>query len=147
MNYERYKQLFNIQNREYQEKMSRLFSLYYPQEQSMSEGQKQSFKEIFNNAQIISNALKPLRELGFDFSLSVVGGAVRDTILDKSEIINDYDFVVNLDESYTNMSKLKTMITSFSISEILTAEEQSSFYRQLTNFEKYLSENQLMIHI
>jgi hypothetical protein len=142
MNYEQYKQLFNIQHPEYQEKMGKLFELYYPQEKSMSEGQRKSFKEIYDNAELIANALKPLRELGFDFSLSVVGGAVRDTVLDKSETINDYDFVVTLDDSYFSLQALKNKITNSEIGTILNKEEQSSFYRQLTDFEKYLSENQ-----
>jgi hypothetical protein len=44
MNYEQYKQLFNIQHPEYQEKMGKLFELYYPKEKNISEGQMQAFK-------------------------------------------------------------------------------------------------------
>lgn len=142
MNYNQYKQIFNIHNTEYQEKMDRLFELYYPKEDTVTESQRASFKEIFDNAQIVANALKPLKNLGFDFNLSVVGGAVRDTVLDKSETINDYDFVINLDESFSSLQILKNKITNSEISTILNKEEQSSFYRQFTDFERYLSENQ-----
>jgi hypothetical protein len=142
MNYEQYKQLFNIQHPEYQEKMGKLFELYYPKEKNISEGQMQAFKEVFDNAQIIANALKPLRDLGFDFNLAIVGGAVRDIVMDRTETINDYDFVLNIDDSHPSLQILKEKITNSGISEILTRDEQSSFYRQLNSFEKYLSENQ-----
>lgn len=141
MNYEQYKKVFNIKYPAYQEKMGKLFELYYPKKESISEDQKEALNEIFDNAQILANALKPLKNLGFNFNLSIVGGAVRDVIVDKTKAINDYDFVVNLDGSLLGFD-IKEHITNSGISKILNREEQSSFYRQLNSFEKYLSENQ-----
>lgn len=142
MDYPRYKELFNIKHQQYDLKMNNLFELYYPKVENLSESQKTALIDIFDNAQILANVLKSLKDLGFDFSLSIVGGAVRDIALNKAETINDYDFVLQLDDSFTKLNLLKEKITDQAIASTLDRDEQSLFYGQLNSFEKYLSENQ-----
>lgn len=141
MEYSKYAKKFNINNDDYERKMKNLFSLYYPQQNRLSNGQKQALEDILGNAKLIVKALGPLKQMGLSFSLSLVGGAVRDFALDKSETINDYDFVLNLDSVY-NFEKVITkdkLVNIFNSQEL--SEIDGELLENLERIKKSSSEN------
>lgn len=55
------------------------------------------FKNIFLDMSQIFDALENLKECGINFSLSLVGGALRDLFTEKYELIKDLDIVLSID--------------------------------------------------
>jgi len=142
MNFDIYNEIFHFNYPEYKKKMEKLHSLYYPQEDKLSKSQIEALKDMLENAKTITDAISPLLDLGIQLELGVVGGAVRDIVLDKSDMINDYDFVIKLSDSYKNLSNIRSKVEPHILDNVLTDEESKLFYRQLSNMKKYCIENQ-----
>lgn len=79
---------------EYLNKMEYLFDKYALNYEEINEEKKTILCQIIENKNIIDNKLSPIKELGIDFEFSVVGGALRDLIINKENEINDFDFVL-----------------------------------------------------
>jgi hypothetical protein len=107
MKFEKYKEQINLKHEPFIEEMEQLHLLYYPKKDMISVEQQDSIKEIIENTKIIKKLLKPLEEMGLDFSISIVGGAVRDFVLNKASLINDHDFVVSLNKCDTFIPQLE----------------------------------------
>ena len=82
---------------EYLEKMEYLFDKYALRYEDLNEEKKQILNQIIENKNVIDNKLSPMKELGIDFEFSVVGGALRDLIINKENEVNDFDFVLKND--------------------------------------------------
>ncbi len=142
MNFATYDEIFHFNYPEYKTRMEKLHALYYPQENKLSENQIGALKEILENAQVITNAIAPLKDIGINLELGIVGGAVRDIALNRTDMINDYDFVVRLSDSYKQLVDIQNQVEPSMLKNILTHEESQLFYSQFNSMKEYCIENQ-----
>jgi len=71
-----------------------LFDKHALKKETMTIEQWNILEEIIENKNTIEKELAPLKEL-FHFDLNIVGGSVRDVILNSTDKINDYDFTIS----------------------------------------------------
>lgn len=71
-----------------------LFDKHALKQETMTIEQWNILEEILENKNIIEKELAPLKEL-FHFDLNIVGGSLRDVILNSTDKINDYDFTIS----------------------------------------------------
>lgn len=153
MNYSEYVERLNIQHPQFKEELNDIFSLYYSQRDFLSIEQKLEVRNIVANTKKIVQDLKPLRKLGIDYSLYLVGGAVRDFIVNKPQSINDYDFVLSVEpdskhNKQIQLDNIKDYFTEQEFSDLSTQAENtklSNDLRSLSNARyNYLVSNKLI---
>lgn len=75
-----------------------------------------AMKKIFFDMSYIYEALEPLEKAGINFTLSLVGGALRDLISENYELIKDLDIVLSIN-NIQDYSKKQTVSTLTHIEE------------------------------
>lgn len=88
--------------------------IFYNQEVMMT------MKKIFSEMTYIYQALEPLENAGLDFTLSLVGGALRDLFTENYHLIKDLDIVLSINnvENYSKNNNVSTITNLENISEI-----------------------------
>lgn len=74
-----------------------LFKEYLCPKNFLKNNKRTILKNIYEDSKSIYDSLKILPEIGIPFYLDLVGGSVRDFILDNEEKIKDLDFMLNID--------------------------------------------------
>lgn len=77
-------------------------------------------EKIYHDLKELNECMKPLKELGINYSIQLIGGAVRDYLLDKHEQIKDLDIVIELTASrYHSPHFIREELESFCSNEEL----------------------------
>lgn len=134
MNFETYIKELRINYPKFKTEINHLFNLYYPKNDCVSIEQKDAINEIISSANLIKSYIKPLEDMGLNFSFSIVGGAVRDWILNKSNEITDHDFVISLNNSESVLLPLEPekIKNFFSEAEMLEINQLLKKYNPYT---------------
>lgn len=132
---------FSPTNPEYFNYITDLFNKHNVQNHDLNPQQWKILEEIIENKNFLIEKLKPLESL--HYSLSLVGGSLRDLVMNNSQSINDYDIVISLD--YINdvkFNELKQLAQSFSLEvDINNKDFQDLLYFRLNHFEESYSAN------
>jgi predicted nucleotidyltransferase len=137
MDFTKYIRKLNIKHIPFKKEIGSLFDLYYPKKSDISLTQRKALQEIIDNTNTIKKYLKPLEDMGLSFSISIVGGAVRDFVLGKADIINDHDFVISLKEPESHFPQFepKNLHVFFDENEILKIKEEFKKYTFINPIE------------
>lgn len=74
-----------------------------------SENKKEVLDKIYHDLNELNQCLIPLKNIGIDYNIRLIGGAVRDYVLDKHEQIKDLDIAIELSaSSYWNSDRYYT---------------------------------------
>lgn len=81
-----------------------------------------AMKKIFFDMSYIYQALEALEQAGVDFTLSLVGGALRDLFTENYDLIKDLDIVLSINniENYSKNTHTSTIANLESIPELTT---------------------------
>ena len=114
-----------------------LFDKHALKQETMTIEQWNILEEILENKNTIEKELAPLKEL-FHFDLNIVGGSLRDVILNSTDKINDYDFTISCSnfglikpledvakDMGLNLNSLKDELDNITKARIDFAQEQS----------------------
>lgn len=77
-----------------------LYLLYYYED--IPESKKVVVNKIIKKLEKTTQVLLPLYKLGFEISVSLIGGSIRDLLLDKEDEIKDLDILLSLDKLKMN---------------------------------------------
>lgn len=108
-----YKKIMNVKEEpgyeDFNILVEKIFTKFYPKKEYLTTEQITVFNEIFENIKLIKELLKPIQDLGINYSLSLVGGSIRDLVTHKTNLINDFDFVINIDRNEINKLSEETL--------------------------------------
>lgn len=100
----------NATPQEYFDKIVTLFHKHNVTNEQLNHSQWEVLQEIMDNKNFLAEKLKPLEPI--NYHLSLVGGSLRDLVVDNAQSINDYDIVISLGyvkestlENLTNIAK------------------------------------------
>lgn len=82
----------------------------------LNERKSPYLRKIWEDASYIEDILTPLRNLGFEYTLDLTGGSVRDFVLNNEEKIKDLDFMLKLERH--KEGSIYTILNNFSKEEL-----------------------------
>lgn len=110
-----------------------------PSKENINYKQHEFLKEANETMLQIDNALTILKEYNLEYEISLVGGAVRDFIMNKTEQVNDFDVVLR----FPNVENYYLSNKAIEEDSILMNEEQYTTknikFKQM--FKKYMDTN------
>lgn len=74
-----------------------LIKEYISPKNFLNEKKTNTLRKIWEDALYIEDILLPLRESGFEYTLDLTGGAVRDFVLNQEDKIKDLDFMLKIE--------------------------------------------------
>ena len=104
-----------------------------PVPEALSDAQTQTLKSMQQTLLQTDNMLSILRELGFDYTLGIAGGAVRDLVLDKTEHMGDFDIVISFPclQDPTKIKNKTSISQTYSIIPWNTRESDPLRFKEL----------------
>lgn len=102
------------------DEMVRLFNKYNLDYKDLNREQIQVLEDLIENKENIEEKLQPLKKV-CNYSLNVVGGCLRDLLLNQAEKINDYDIIVS--RNYADEKKIIELAHTLKIPVNVECEE------------------------
>lgn len=118
-----------------------LFHKYNLTNEQLNQNQWQVLEDLILTKQMIEEKLQPLRKV-CRYQLNVVGGCLRDLLLNKTEQMNAYDIIICRSHSI-NENDLKSLANSLGIQVNINSEEFNAIksFRLSSKKEQYKAKN------
>lgn len=106
---------FKAENRPLsKQKLDQFFKDFINVDNFSQNGKIDILKKIHEDCQTLDIVMEPLKKLKIDYSINIVGGAVRDFLLNRQDKIKDIDFMVSILPSEDLKDKINSKFLLFS---------------------------------